>query len=279
MLPSVASAESAAPNEAMVEATPEDFRLRLSTEFGLLSVVYNKIQQGRDGTYFDYVEDGGFELFVPFLRASGELQWRGRHHATFLYQPLNLRSRVRLNDDLVVDGLTFPEGKMMDLRYGFDFYRASYHYDLAAREDLELSVGAGFQMRVAEIEYIPIDGSEGRLNRDLGPVPLVKLRARYDLPSKYWVGAEVDGFYANIRILNGDLESTVTGAICDASVRAGAKLGDGLDGFVNVRYVGGGAVGDSPPEPGEVGDGYNKNWAHFMAVSLGFYFEPIVLTR
>ena len=259
-------------------ATPKNFKLTMAGEFGLFSVVSNKIQQGRDGTYFDYVEDGGFELFLPFLRASGELQWRGRHNAILLYQPIDLRSRVRLDDALTVDGLTFPEGKMMDLRYGFDFFRATYHYDLSPRDDLEIGVGGGFQMRIASIEYVPIDGSEGRINRNLGPVPLLKFRARYDLPSRYWIGTEIDGFYANVKIANGDTNSDVTGAILDASVRAGAQLGEGLDGFVNLRYVGGGAEGSNPDSTGP-GDGYNKNWAHFAAISLGFYFEPLTLTQ
>lgn len=274
---------SASPDEKSEEdddefETPENFRLKIAGEFGLLSVLYNKIQQGTDGTYFDYVQDGGFELFNPFMRASGELQWRGRHNAILLYQPIDLRSRVRLNDELIVDERTFDEGQMLDLRYGFDFFRATYHYDLSPREDLELGIGGGFQMRIAEIEYIPIDGSEGRVNRDLGPVPLIKLRARYDFSNKYWVGTELDGFYANVRIVNGDTEADVTGAILDASLRGGAKLGEGLDGFLNVRYIGGGGVGTSPSDAELPGDGYTKNWLHAVSISLGFYFEPMYLT-
>ena len=50
---------------------------------------------------------------------------------------------------------------MMDLRYGFDFFRLTYAYDLVKAEDLEVALGGGFQMRIATIEFIPIDGSEG----------------------------------------------------------------------------------------------------------------------
>ena len=70
---------SASPDVSQEEEafeTPENFKLKIAGEFGLLSVLYNKIQQGESGTYFDYVNDGGFELFNPFLRASGELQCR-----------------------------------------------------------------------------------------------------------------------------------------------------------------------------------------------------------
>lgn len=253
----------------------EGFDLTMGTEFGFVSVLYNRIQQGRDGTYFDYVADGGQELFTPFLRLSAEALFKKRHNVIFLYQPIDLRTRVRLSDPLTVDGLTFPEGQTMDLRYGFDFYRASYTFDLFADEDVELAVGGGFQMRIASIEYVPVDGSEGRFNRDLGPVPLLKIRARKNFDSGWWLATEIDGFYANIRVLNGDLESSVTGAIADVSVRGGVELYEGLDAFLNLRYLGGGGVGDSPDdELDQPGDGYTKNWLHAATISLGFYLEP-----
>ena len=64
------------------------------------------------------------------------------------------------------------------------------------------------------------------------------------------------------------------------SLRGGVALGDGLDGFLNVRYVGGGGEGSDPDEAEDgVGDGYVKNWTSLMAISLGFYFEPSALVR
>ncbi len=42
--------------------------------------------------------------------------------------------------------------------------------------------------------------------------------------------------------------------------------------FVNLRYLGGGAVGTSEDETGP-GDGYVKNWLHFGTVTLGFIYE------
>ena len=224
--------ETPDPPKASLSADDSNFRLTLATEIGLLSVMYNRLQQGRDGTYFDYVNDGGQELFTPFLRASGELQFNKRHTVIMLYQPIDQRTRVRFDEDVSVDGITFPEGKMMDLRYGFDFFRLSYMYDVARDPDLEVSLGGGFQMRIATIEFVPIEGSEGRINRDLGPVPLLKLRVHRNLANGWFYGTEIDGFYANIRILNGDTEAEVTGAIYDGSLRAGKRLGPGLDAFL-----------------------------------------------
>lgn len=267
-------------SQAASVESDDDFKLTIASEFGLLSVMYNKIQQGQNGTYFDYVKDGGQELFTPFLRASGELKWKGRHTAVLLYQPINLETRVRFRDDVVVDDRVFSEGQMMDLRYGFDFFRASYMFDVLAREDMELSLGGGFQMRIAAIEFVPVDGSDGRLSKDLGPVPLLKLRYRHNLEKGWFYGTEIDGFYANIKVLNGDIENEVTGAIYDASLRGGKTLGDGLDAFVNVRFLGGGGVGTSQDDARDnPGDGYVKNWLHAATISLGFYFEPAALVR
>ena len=111
-------------------------------------------------------------------------------------------------------------------------------------------------------------------------MPLLKLRVRKDFDSGYFLGTEIDGFYANIRILNGDTESDVTGAIYDGSLRAGKRLGDGLDAFLNVRFLGGGAEGTSEDDARDnPGDGYSKNWLHTASISLGFYFEPAALVR
>lgn len=268
------------PKTNLSSADDSNFRLTLATEFGLLSVISHKLQQSEEGTNFDFVNDGGQELFTPFLRASAELDFKDRHTVTMLYQPIDLKTRVRLSEDVSVDGITFPEGKMMDLRYGFDFFRLSYMYDVARDPDLEISLGGGFQMRIATIEFVPIDGSEGRINRDLGPVPLLKLRVHRNLASGWFYGTEIDGFYANIRILNGDTEAEVTGAIYDGSLRAGKRIGPGLDAFLNLRFIGGGGEGTSPESAREEpGDGYVKNWLHASTISLGFFFEPAMLVK
>jgi hypothetical protein len=58
------------------------------------------------------------------------------------------------------------------------------------------------------------------------------------------------------------------GAILDASLRGGFTPREGLDVFLNVRYLGGGAVGTEEDFPGP-GDGYVRNWLHTVSVSLG----------
>jgi hypothetical protein len=195
-----------------------------------------------------------------------------RHRLVFLYQPIELNTEVVLDEPLTVDGLTFPEETPIDLRYGFPFYRVSYLYDVARPLAVEMSLGASLQIRDATITFTSADGALRRSNRSVGPVPALKARFQYAAQSGWFFGAEVDGFYAPVKYLNGG-DSDVEGAIIDASLRGGYQLGNRLSGFLNLRWIGGGAEGTSEVE--DFGDGYNENWLHFMIVSLGVRF-PIL---
>jgi len=55
-------------------------------------------------------------------------------------------------------------------------------------------------------------------------------------------------------------------------LRAGVSIVDHVDGFLNLRYLGGGAVGTSDNDDGP-GDGYVRNWLHFGTVTVGFKYK------
>jgi hypothetical protein len=243
-------------------------KLRAVTELGGLLPVYHHVQFGSDGTEFDYVEEGGQDVIFPFARLSMEVLL-GRHTVVFLYQPLTLDTEVTLTRAVTVDGLTFPEQTPIDLRYGFPFYRASYLYRVSDRGAFSAELGASLQIRDATITFTSADGTLRRSNRSLGPVPALKARLRYDLPSRWFLAAEIDGFYAPVKYFNGG-DSDVEGAIVDASLRAGHVLSPNAEAFLNLRWIGGGAEGTSDPD--DFGDGYNQNWLHFLTVSLGVSF-------
>jgi len=237
-------------------------------ELGFLDVVSHRVQFSRDGTEIDYVDEGGQDVLFNFQRISADFEFGDRHHAILLYQPLSIETQVRIDRDWTVDGLTFPEGTAVNTRYKFPFYRASYLYDLAPSERREIGVGGSLQLRNATIAFTSADGSLRRSNRNVGPVPVLKFRTHLPLGGDYWFEGEADGFYAPVSYLNGD-DNDVVGAILDASLRAGRELTPRVDGFVNVRYLGGGSQGQNDDETGP-GDGYTRNWLHFAVVSLGF---------
>ncbi|MBN1947863.1 MAG: hypothetical protein JW797_19510 [Bradymonadales bacterium] len=240
--------------------------LRGVWELGFLGVLDHRVQFSKDGTYFDYDDEGGQDVLFFVQRLSLELRVARRHEVILLYQPLELVTTALLERNVRVDGLVFPEGTPMSLRYSFPFYRASYLYHVLDEPRAQVSVGGSMQIRNAAIEFQSLDGELYRSNGGIGPVPLLKVRGRYQVADRIWLGTEIDGIYAPVSYLNGS-DNEVEGALLDASIRAGLRLSESADAFVNLRYLGGGATGTSDPDG--PGDGYTRNWLHFLTLTVG----------
>ncbi|MFC1585471.1 hypothetical protein ACFL5V_08000 [Fibrobacterota bacterium] len=235
-------------------------------ELGFLAVLDHKVQFSKTGTYFDYDEYGGQDVLFPFHRISLDLALGPKHHLMFLYQPLSLVTRETLDRDLDVDGVVFADGTPMEFVYNFPFWRLSWLYDFSGNPDREFAFGLSFQIRNATIDFRSLDGDQLRSTRDIGPVPVLKTRMHRQWSNGLRLGMEADGFYAPISYINGS-DNEVVGAILDASLNAGLKFKQSLP-YLNLRYLGGGAVGSSTDREGP-GDGYVRNWLHFMTVSIG----------
>jgi len=250
------------------------FEVRFASEMGFIGVLKHTIQFGKEGTKFDYVSEGGQSVLFPYRRMSAELHLKPRHTIILLYQPLDVRTETYLVKPLVLDTDTFPTGTAMDLRYGFDFYRVSYQYDFWPQSDRELAVGLSLQVRDASISFAPRDGSNIRVYNDLGPVPILRFRGRLPIAGGSWVGTEIDGFYAQGKVVTGstNVESSFRGAILDASLRYGLTLNQSVDAFINARYIGGGASGQQA-SPEYRGDGYTDNWLGTVSLSVGMYIK------
>jgi hypothetical protein len=240
-------------------------------ELGFLTVFDHKIQFSNSGTYFDYRNDGGQDVLFPVSRLSLELK-SDRSTFYLLYQPLRLESRVFLEEDLIVDDALFAAGSNVKLLYNFPFYRASYTRELFPNKpNFNFALGASIQIRNATISFESGDGTLFRTNRDVGIVPALKLRTNYHFSERFYAEMEADGIYAPVSYLNGS-DNEVVGAILDASVRTAYQLHPSVHGFLNLRYLGGGAVGTSDNVDGP-GDGYVRNWLHFGTVSAGFKYS------
>ncbi len=244
--------------------------IKISTvaELGFLGVLDHKIQFSQNGTYFDYVKDGGQDVVFPISRLSTELEWNKQNTVYFLYQPLRIESQVLLKEDLLVDSLTFPASTKLNLLYNFPFYRISYTRELIKNVNkFSFQLGGSIQLRNATINFESGDGSLFRTNRDIGIVPALKIKTTYFVNEFVYTELEADGIYAPVSYLNGS-DNEVVGAILDASIRTGLNINQNLSSFFNLRYLGGGAVGTSENDPGP-GDGYVRNWLNFLTVSIG----------
>jgi hypothetical protein len=248
-------------------APDADIRVKPVAELGAVFVLSHRYQGGSDGTDFNWRRDGGQGSASPTWRVSAELALFQRHQLILLYQPVDLRTRATLSEDLRVNGLTFPSGTPMQFRYGFDFYRLSYLYDFFTDPQQELAVGASLQLRVADLEFASLDGALQRTSQNLGPVPLLKVRGRYTFDNDVFLGTEIDG----IGIEFPSEQGSVLGLFFDTSLRVGYSPTQFLETFFNVRYFGGGARGPgSRPLASEFGDGFNENFIHTLTTSVGF---------
>jgi len=249
----------------------QDFKFRAVAELGFLGVFSHKIQFSKAGTYFDYKNEGGQDVLFPVSRLSLEFDFKKRNTLIMMYQPLRLESQVLLENDLIVDELTFPALSNVKVLYDFPFYRLSYLRELLPNNaKFKFGIGASLQIRNATISFESGDGTLYRTSRDVGPVPILKIKGKAQLNKHVYAELEADGFYAPVSYINGD-DNEVIGAILDASYRMGVQVIEPVTTFVNLRYLGGGSVGTGDIEG--PGDGYTKNWLHFLTVTAGFVYE------
>lgn len=268
-LVSLALAATPDADDSVLQSPDTPVAIRLYADVGLLGQLSHTLQVGRDGTDVSIPSDLGQDVLFPFLRFQTDLDLgtARRHTVSLLYQPIDLRSTVAPTEPIQVGDVRFGSGRGLTFRYGFSYWRGTWLYDLAPSSERETAIGLGLQIRNANIVYSAVDGSDVVASRNIGPVPLLAARTRHPLGADTWLGAELQGFWAPIRLLNGST-TDVEGAIADGAVKLGLTRARGIEPWLAIRYVGGGAVGTSN-NPDPYTDGYTKNWLHFMAISLG----------
>jgi hypothetical protein len=248
------------------------FKFRAISEIGFASVLAHHIQLGNNGTYFDYVKDGGQDVLFPITRFSIEMDVNKQNTFILLYQPLRIESQSFLRTDVVFNDITFPASTGINCLYNFPFYRFSYLRELMPdNPKYKFAIGGSLQIRNATISFESTDGSRFTTNGGIGPVPALKIRGKAQLNNCFYAELEADGIYAPVSYLNGS-DNEIVGAILDANLRMGAQINESGRLFLNIRYLGGGATGT---DTGDVwpGDGYVKNWLNFLTVSTGFVYQ------
>ena len=143
-------------------------------ELGTLAPLAHEIRYGKDGSLFDYVEEGGQDNLFFFSRWSFDVELPKRHRLTFLYQPLNIETSVETERELQFNDNVVAQGTPLDTRYGFEFYRVSWARDILKDELSELSLGFSMQIRNATIDFDTANGEIRDTARDIGLVPLLK---------------------------------------------------------------------------------------------------------
>ncbi len=224
----------------------------LDFESGVVSILKNTGRYGANGTEFTVKDTKQRDNLVVGQRLSLEASG-GAHTVILVYAPLDVTTRVSLRRDLQFRDVMFAAGSVVDHRYLFDGYRATYLYRVL-NGALRLEFGGSLQIRNANVAFTAVDGSAYAEESDIGLVPIAKARLRYRGPRGLYGMLDADAL--STFGLVGDTE----GGIYDVALTLGASLSDVLDIFVRVRGIGGGAT---------VPDRDLKNWAHFLSFTAG----------
>lgn len=243
--------------------------VKVRGQLGVLGLSNHRIQFSENNTYFDYVEQGGQDILFNTKRITVEVERENNHRMLFVYQPIELATKVNLEEDIRVDNVSFDAQTPLDLLYSFPYYRFSYLWPALAGDAYSIHAGLGIQARNARIEFASSDGTQLVSNRDLGPVPLLAVHGSYGDKNSFHWQFEAEGLFAPGAYLNGRDEENVKGAIFDAAVRPTLPVRDSLSCYWEFRYISGGSEGTSSSSNNPSGDGYTSNWIDAYSISLG----------
>lgn len=222
---------------ALLASAPSPLaRFTIDGEVGPGYVVQNDNRYGASGTKYTAREVGQQRNLFIARRLSVEALFGERHTVVMLYAPLDLTTRVTLGRDIDFRGTVFSSGEVVDHRYLFDGYRASYLFGALRRETVRLDVGTSIQIRNASVELRTVDSASPRfgVEHDIGTVFALKARLTYRPRENFWARLEADG------ISSFGVFRSFSGGLYDVSLTAGTPVGP-TDLFLRLRWLGGGA--------------------------------------
>lgn len=255
----VATAPAAVP----VSPSPLFDSFLVDFEVGAAYLFQNDGRYGANGTAYTAAEVGQQRNLAVALRLAIEARI-GRHTIIATWAPLDLTTRATLTRDLTFQTTTFANQTVVDHRYLFDGYRLSYLFGLVDVARFTLGVGASFQVRNASVEFRTVDASPAvfAVERDIGLVGAIKLRARFDAGILY---AQADVDFFNTFGLG------LPAGIHDVALTLGIPVIPGFDFLLRVRLVGGGA---------NVPSRDISNWGNFGFALLGLRVDlPLLWSR
>lgn len=233
-------------------------------ETGPAYIFQNDGRYGPTGTDYEADDLNQKANLYRTQRIALEARLGERHGLILLYAPFDITTRATLSRDLDFRGTVFPAGTVVDSRYLFDGYRASYLYRLVNGERFTWDIGASVQIRNALVDLSAVDGSRYSKESDIGVVGALKTRLRYTLPSRVWAGLEADA------LSTFGLFGNTTGGIYDVALTLGIPLdskGD-VNAYARLRLLGGGA---------DVKRRDIYNWGNFGFAVLGVQADLVSL--
>ena len=177
-------------------------QIAFEVESGALKVLYHTYRVGAGSSTFNFVTQGGQEILFPFERLTASTTLIDRHQIRFLYQSLELNTRITARENFTIDNVSFNTGDVVDITYGFPFYRFTYLYDFLPGES-ELALGAALQFRNASISFTSADGTKRAISQNLGLVPALAVSGRFPFATHFFAAFDATGIYASSAFFNG----------------------------------------------------------------------------
>ncbi|WP_434389681.1 hypothetical protein [Melittangium boletus] len=233
-------------------------------ETGPAAIFQNDGRYGPTGTEYSAQDLNQTATLYRTWRVAVEARLGARHGLILLYAPFEVSTRATLTRDLDFRGTLFASGSVVDHRYLFDGYRASYLFRLLDGERFQWDVGASVQIRNALVGLSGADGTRHAQESDIGVVGAFKTRLRYTLPSRVWAGLEADA------LSTFGLVGNTTGGIYDLALTLGVPLdtrGE-VNAYARLRWLGGGA---------DVARRDIYNWANFGFALVGVQADLVSL--
>jgi len=224
-------------------------QLSVDLEGGMVSSLYNDVRiPGDEGTLFSLTDDIATDA-GEFFRVRVGYTFAGRHTVSGLYAPLTLTANGTAPVDISYNGEMFAEGSELDGSYTFNSYRLTYRYEFTPRG--KWSYGLGFTAKIRDAAIKIESGEQVSEKTNVGFVPLLNFRVRYDVNDAVALSLE------------GDALAAPQGRAEDVMLALHYHVTDAAELRIGYRFVEGGADND------EV---YNFTFLNYALLGVTLHF-------
>jgi hypothetical protein len=131
-----------------------------------------------------------------------------RNQIDFTYASYHRDGNTTLDEDVTINGVTYPVGAKVESLFNFDIIRGTYTYALLQDERMRIALGLG--VYAVPLEYgLEVKTSGGRSGVNGAdttlPLPALALRAEFQLIPKLFLNANIDAMYLEISDFKGSL--------------------------------------------------------------------------
>jgi hypothetical protein len=165
------------------------------------------------GTYVDWENTFGGGDTTRF-RVDGQWRFADRHKVRFMWFNTSRSKSSTLDEEIDWGDETFPVNATVDAEFDFDVYELAYEYAFLRRDTYELSGTFGVHYTELSLSLAAeASSSGGSLESDIqeegsvdAPLPVIGLRALWQLPHHFWVDAQAQYFALSIDEYDGSLQ-------------------------------------------------------------------------